>query len=434
MLGAILGDIAGSLHEGSPSRGRYFTLFTPRSCFTDDTVLTIAIAHALRTGTDYATALRDWARRYPSAGYGAGFTRWAEQDDAGPYNSYGNGSAMRVAAVAWAHDDLEAAIAEAERTAAPTHNHPEGIRGACAIAAAIHLARTGASKEQIAALMHERFAYDCRIPLAELEQRGGFDATCQGTVPAAIAAFLHAQDFEDAIRIAVSLGGDTDTLACIAGAIAEAHFGIPAPLQAEALRRLDAPLREELRLFALHHQLVHLAPGFPELHQPRSVEGVAGGVLVEGFSVLVRVDAIHRRLPGGWPAFRALVPNRTLCADAELARVGFMGEDEAMGFADKLEKLGLKHLWEGRAIDMVVVDQVRGPLAPCDWLALQQVKLTPTGSRIQAACIKGGRITSVAVPLGWRYGSSLSRVIIYKPPSRDGEDSPKMYRISGGPE
>lgn len=434
MLGAILGDIAGSLHEGSASRGRYFTLFTPRSRFTDDTVLTIAIAHALRTGTDYATALRDWARRYPSAGYGAGFARWVEQDHAAPYNSYGNGSAMRVAAVAWAHDDLEAAIAEAERTAAPTHNHPEGIRGACAIAAAIHLARSGAGREQIAALMHGRFGYDCRIPLAELEQRGGFDVTCQGTVPAAVAAFLHAQDFEDAIRIAVSLGGDTDTLACIAGAIAEAHFGIPAPLQAEALRRLDAPLREELRLFAVHHQLVHLAPAFPELHQPRSVAGVASGVLVEGICVLVRMDAIHRRQPGGWRAFRALVPNRTLCADAELARVGFTGESEAVAFAEGLQKLGLKHLWEGRAIDIVVVDQVRGPLAPCDWLALQQVKLTPTGPRILAACIKGGRISSVAVPEGWSPVTSPGRGVYGPASSPDGGDRPKMYRISGGPE
>src|SRR5690606_6633045 len=137
-------------------------------------------------------------------------------------------------------------IAEAERTALPTHNHPEGVRGACAIAAAIHLARSGTSKDEIATLMQQRFGYNCRIPLAELEERGGFDATCQGTVPAAIATFLHAKDFEDAVRIAVSLGGDTDTLASIAGAIAEAHFGIPAPLQAEALRRLDAPLREEL--------------------------------------------------------------------------------------------------------------------------------------------------------------------------------------------
>ena len=253
MLGAIIGDIVGSLHEGSPSRGRHFTLFTPRSCFTDDTVLSIAVAHALRTGTAYDTALRYWARRYPTAGYGAGFSRWAGQDDAGPYNSFGNGSAMRVAAVAWALDDLEAAIA-----------------------AAIHLARSGAGKEQIATLMQQRFGYDCRIRLTELEERGGFDATCQGTVPAAIAAFLHAKDFEEAVRIAVSLGGDTDTLACIAGAIAEAHFGIPAPLQAEALRRLDAPLREELRLFVLHYELEHLTAALSGPDTPKMYR-ISGG-------------------------------------------------------------------------------------------------------------------------------------------------------------
>jgi ADP-ribosylglycohydrolase len=434
MLGAIIGDIVGSLHEGSPSRGRHFTLFTPRSCFTDDTVLTIAVAHALRTGTDFATALRDWARRYPTAGYGAGFIRWFEQDDAGPYNSYGNGSAMRVAAVAWALDDLEAVIAEAERTALPTHNHPEGIRGACAIAAAIHLARSGAGKEDIATLMQQRFGYNCRIALAELEDRGGFDATCQGTVPMAVAAFLHAKDFEDAVRIAVSLGGDTDTLACIAGSIAEAHFGIPAPLQAEALRRLDARLREELRLFALHHQLTHLAAVFPELHQPRSVEGVASGVLVEGVSVVVRVDAIHHRLPGGWRAFRALVPNRMLCADMELASVGFMAESDANAFADKLVKLGLRHLWEGHAIDLVVADMVHGAHSPCDWLHLERVKLTPTGSRVMAACLKGGRITHLAVPEGWHYGGSLSRDFCYRMPVQEDGTGPKMYRISGGPE
>src|SRR5690606_12964146 len=292
-------------------RGRHFTLFTPRSCFTDDTVLSLAIAHALRTGKPYDAALRHWARRYPAAGYGAGFTRWFEQDAAGPYNSFGNGSAMRVAPVAWALDDINAVIAEAERSAAVTHNHPEGIRGACAIAAAIFTARTGASREQIIDLWASRFGYACRLSMAELEARDGFDASCQGTVPLAIAAFSHSKDFEDALRIAVSLGGDTDTLACIAGALAEAHYRtIPPALQAEALRRLDVPLREEMCRFAERFQLGHLAASYPDLHVPRSSEGPCSGVLVEATSVLVRVDAIHRRMKGGWRTFEAMAPGQ----------------------------------------------------------------------------------------------------------------------------
>lgn len=435
MLGAIAGDVIGSLHEGTASPGRHFTLFAPRSCFTDDSVLTIAIAHALRLDLPYDTALRQWARRYPTAGYGAGFQRWFESDKAGPYNSFGNGSAMRVAPIAWAFDSMEEVIRRAEQSAAVTHSHPEGIRGAAAIAAAIFLARTGTGKEALAAWIHERFGYNCRISLQELQQEGGFDITCQATVPAALGAFMHSRDFEDAVRIAVSLGGDTDTLACIAGAVAEAHYGgLPLQIQTEALRRLDEPLREEVRLFAEHYRLVHLSQAFPALHRPRSVNGVPSGVLVEGTSVIVRIDAIHRRLRGGWRTFLSMVPNQTLCCDMELARVGFMGDEEAKQFAQKLEHHGLEFVREGHAIDIALACHARKLLTPCDWLTLHDVKLTSTGSRVLAGSLKGTEIRQVAVPEGWKYRDSLSQICYLLPPASPEEPDPQFHRVHGGPE
>ena len=251
MIGAIAGDVIGSVHEGAPPQAKVFPLFVPRSRFTDDTVLTVAVANAVREGSDYATSLRRWGRRYPHAGYGGWFRDWLFRDDAAPYHSFGNGSAMRVSAIGWAFDEFDAVVHEAARSAEVTHNHPEGVKGAQAVAAAVWLARTGASKEQIAALLSDRFGYDCSVSLAALQRRGGFDVTCQGTVPAAAVAFLQATDFEDAVRNAVSFGGDADTLACIAGALAEAHYGgVPAAIQTEVLGRLDAALRTEVMAFA----------------------------------------------------------------------------------------------------------------------------------------------------------------------------------------
>lgn len=252
MIGAVAGDIIGSVYEGAAPRAKdSFPLFVSGSTFTDDTVLTIAVANAVRESKEYAAAIREWGRRYPDAGYGGWFRAWLFQDDAGPYNSYGNGSAMRVSAVAWAFNDLDSALAEARRSAEVTHNHPEGIKGAQATAAAIFAARTGCAKEEIQTLLSEQFGYDCRLSVRELQRRGGFDVTCQGTVPAAAVAFLESTDFEDAVRNAVSMGGDADTLACIADAIAEAFYGgAPASIQQEVISRLDAPLRRELIAFA----------------------------------------------------------------------------------------------------------------------------------------------------------------------------------------
>ena len=225
MIGAIAGDVIGSVYEGAPAPREGFPLFVPASTFTDDTVLTVAVACAIREGVAFARALRRWGRRYPGAGYGGWFRGWLFRDDIAPYNSFGNGSAMRVSPIGWAFDDLDAVLHKAAESAAVTHNHPEGIKGAQAVAAAILRARTGATKDEIAALLADRFGYDCGIPLSAFRRRGGFDVTCQGTVPAAAAAFLESTGFEDALRNAVSLGGDTDTLACIAGAVAEAYPG-----------------------------------------------------------------------------------------------------------------------------------------------------------------------------------------------------------------
>jgi len=251
VIGAIAGDIIGSIHEGAAPKPKDFPLFVPGSRFTDDTVLTVGVASAVLSGTDYGSSLRAWGRRYPGAGYGGWFRRWLFQDDAPAYNSFGNGSAMRVSAIGWAFDDLETVLQEAQRSAEVTHNHPKGIQGAQAVAAAVWAGRMGKGKDGIAELLSHRFGYDCDLDWTALQCRGGFDITCQGTVPAAAAAFFRSTDFEDAVRNAVSLGGDADTLACIAGAMAEAHYGsVPDTIQVEAMARLDPALRTEVCTFA----------------------------------------------------------------------------------------------------------------------------------------------------------------------------------------
>ena len=256
MIGAIAGDIIGSIHEGAAPQPKDFPLFVPRSRFTDDTVLTVAVASAVLSGADYGTSLRAWGRRYPGAGYGGWFRRWLFQDDAPAYNSFGNGSAMRVSAIGWAFEDLEIVLQEARRSAEVTHNHPEGVQGAQAVAAAVWAGRMGKGKDGIEQMLFHRFGYECDLDWATLQRRGGFDITCQGTVPAAAAAFLRSTDYEDAVRNAVSLGGDADTLACIAGAMAEAHYGsVPDAIQVEAMARLDLALRREVRTFAQRYGL-----------------------------------------------------------------------------------------------------------------------------------------------------------------------------------
>ena len=243
MIGAIAGDVIGSVHEYESTKTKDFPLFDPKCFFTDDSVLTIALADSFLQDLDYAVMLKRYYRRYPNADYGYSFRCWAMSESMEPYNSWGNGSAMRVSPAAWVADSLDGALELAERSAAVTHNHPEGIRGAQATAAAIFLARTGHDKDGIRRFVEETFGYGLQRTLAEIRPYYGFNESCQGTVPEAITAFLEASDFEDAIRNAISLGGDADTLACITGSIAEPYFGgVPPDIRESVLLRLDDDL------------------------------------------------------------------------------------------------------------------------------------------------------------------------------------------------
>ena len=243
MLGAIAGDIIGSVYEGRPTKAKDFPLFGRGAVFTDDTVLTVATAEVLLGGGDYATTYKRYFRRHPYRGFGGSFAHWAVSDDWDAYGSFGNGAAMRVGPVGWARDTLEAVFAEAKESAEVTHNHPEGIKGAQATAAAVFLARTGAEKAAIRELIESRIGYDLHRSLFDVRPTYRFDVSCQGSVPEAILSFLESSDFEDAVRNAVSLGGDSDTMACIAGSIAEAYYGeVPKEIRANALARMDSAL------------------------------------------------------------------------------------------------------------------------------------------------------------------------------------------------
>ncbi len=250
MLGAIAGDIIGSVYEHDPIKTTDFPLFDHYSRFTDDTVLTIAVAYAILEKTDYATSLKYFGRKYPDAGYGMFFYRWMFASHCEPYNSWGNGSAMRVSPVGFAFNSIEEVLDEAEKSAAVTHNHPEGIIGAQATALAIFLARTGSSKTEIKQEISTRFFYDLDRTLDEIRPYYSFDVSCQGTVPEAIIAFLESTDFEDAIRKAISLGGDSDTLACITGGIAQAFYNsIPQMIIKEVYERLPIEFQSILDEF-----------------------------------------------------------------------------------------------------------------------------------------------------------------------------------------
>ncbi|MEL7562223.1 ADP-ribosylglycohydrolase family protein [Dehalogenimonas sp. 4OHTPN] len=243
MLGAVTGDIIGSVYEFNNTHRYDFELFTPHSTFTDDTVLTVAVADCILHGKDYARTIWEYGNRYPDAGYGTRFQNWLGSKDLTPYNSFGNGSAMRVSPVGFAFDTLEATLAEARRSAEVTHNHPEGIKGAQAVAAAIFLARRGESKPRIKDYITSTFGYNLKRTLDEIRPNYTFDETCQGSVPEAIIAFLESTDFEDAIRKAVALGGDSDTIACITGSIGQAFYvGVPSHIVTEVRKRLDPPL------------------------------------------------------------------------------------------------------------------------------------------------------------------------------------------------
>ncbi len=226
MLGSIIGDVIGSVYEFNKTKETDFPLFSEKSAFTDDTVLTIATAECLLEGKgDYDWRYKKYALDHQKRGFGGMFAKWAAASNMQPaYNSYGNGSAMRVGPIGFAFDGIEETINEARLSAAVTHNHPEGIKGAEALAAAIFLARKGDSKKQIRRYIADRFDYNLDRTIKEIRPTYTFDVTCQGSVPEAIIAFLDSDRYSNAIRLAISLGGDADTLACMAGGLAEAYY------------------------------------------------------------------------------------------------------------------------------------------------------------------------------------------------------------------
>jgi ADP-ribosylglycohydrolase len=245
MLGAIAGDIIGSAHEYSGIKTKDFPLFSNGSEFTDDSVLTIAVADAILKGCPYIDSIREIGKLYPDCGYGGSFYNWLFSDNLMPYNSWGNGAAMRVSAVGFAFESIEEVMEEAKKTAEITHNHPEGIKGAQATAAAVFLARKKENKETIKKKVVELFGYDLDRKIEDIRPVYRYDISCQGTVPEAIIAFLESTSFEDAIRNAVSLGGDADTLACITGGIAHAYYGsVPKEIEETVLELLDSRLKK----------------------------------------------------------------------------------------------------------------------------------------------------------------------------------------------
>ncbi len=245
MLGAIIGDIVGSRFERHNIKTKEFDFFTHKCAPTDDSIMSIAVAKAILDcdgdwsllGTAAVSSMQDIGRQYPNCGYGGMFRSWVHSDDPKPYGSYGNGAAMRVSACGFAASSFEEAIALSKAVTEVTHNHPEGIKGAEAAAAAIYMAKSGCGITDIRDYINENY-YSMSFTLDEIRSSYKFDVTCQGTVPQAIEAFLESADFEDAIRNAVSIGGDSDTLAAITGGIAEAYYGIPEDIRQQALTYL----------------------------------------------------------------------------------------------------------------------------------------------------------------------------------------------------
>lgn len=243
IIGAICGDIIGSTREFHSIKTKDFNLFTKQSRFTDDTIMTLAVAKWLCENKDSKEVLvknlQKFGNRYPNGGYGGRFNVWLGQENPKPYGSWGNGSAMRVSPCAWVANSLEEAQDLAKKSAIVTHDHPEGIKGALATCDAIYLARIGAKKDEIREHIEIRYEYDLSYSLDEIRPHYTFDVSCQGSVPESIICFLEAHDFEDTIRNAVSLGGDADTQAAIAGSIASAFWEVPRNIAYKSIHRLD---------------------------------------------------------------------------------------------------------------------------------------------------------------------------------------------------
>lgn len=258
MLGSIIGDIVGSIYEFHNHRSKDFELFSDQCFFTDDTVMTLAIAEALlQSKKDYSNLdamtikyMKLYGYLYPNCSYGVSFRWWLESRNPIPYNSFGNGAAMRVSPVAYVATSLEEVKYLSRKVTEVTHNHPEGIKGAEATAIAIYLARNGSSKDEISQYIQNNY-YDLNFRLDDIRETYEFNETCQQTVPQAIKAFLESFSFEDAIRNAISIGGDSDTLAAITGGIAEAFYGVPKEIAEKALSYLDERLRDTFNRFSL---------------------------------------------------------------------------------------------------------------------------------------------------------------------------------------
>jgi ADP-ribosylglycohydrolase len=258
MIAAIAGDIIGSVHERANLKRMTFPLFQQNSRFTDDTVMTLAVADCLLHRKPYAETLRAYGRRYPDRGYGGMFRRWLASDDMGPYQSFGNGSAMRASPVGWAFRKLSDVMEEARSSAVVTHDHPEGIKGAQAIAVAVFLARTGVDKDGIRDRLESMFGYDLHRHIDKIRPSYSFDVTCQGSVPEAIIAFLDSTDVEHAIRLGISLGGDADTIACMAGAVAQAYYKhVPEPLVTKVKELLGPELWALTQAFCERYEVAY---------------------------------------------------------------------------------------------------------------------------------------------------------------------------------
>ncbi len=256
VLGAIVGDVVGSVHEWAGTKTKEFPLFMPASTFTDETILSIAVAEHLLDRTDCIDGFHRWFERYPGAGFGGSFVHWAFRRQREPYHSFGNGAAMRVAPIAHAFDTLDDVILHARANAAITHDHEEGVAGAEAVAACVFLARSGQSKDEIRRYVSGRFRYPLDQSLDDIRARHEFDSSCAGSVPPSIVAFLESDSFEDAVRNAISVGGDADTMAAIAGAIAEPFYGgVPEDIRAQTLARLDDRLRAIVERFCTAYPL-----------------------------------------------------------------------------------------------------------------------------------------------------------------------------------
>ena len=255
MIGAIAGDIIGSVFEGDNIKTTDFPLFSKYSRYTDDTVHTIALADSILNNINYIDKLKEYTRAYPNAGYGKAFQRWAFSEARDPYNSWGNGAAMRVSPVGFAYSNLDEVLEKAKESAEVTHNHPEGIKGAQSTASSIFLAKNGKTKDEIKLFIETQFGYNLNFTLDEIRPNYRFDVSCQGSVPQAIKAFLESESYEQSIRLAISIGGDSDTIACINGGIAQAFYGgVPEKIKRKIPKFLDDNLNEVVIKFCTKYK------------------------------------------------------------------------------------------------------------------------------------------------------------------------------------